>query len=61
MWLPPSNVRSKSAKLIEDFAHGWRDCYRLNEDNRDHWQKWTRRITDPKWRGPDGAKLAIGK
>ena len=45
--------------LIDDFSHGWRDWYRLNEGNRDHWQNWTHKITDPKWRGPAGATLAI--
>jgi dipeptidyl aminopeptidase/acylaminoacyl peptidase len=45
--------------LIDDFAHGWRDWYRLNVGNPVHWQHWTRKITDPAWRGPDGAALAI--
>jgi dienelactone hydrolase len=52
-------LTDKSSPLIEDFAHGWRDWYQLNEGNREHWQSWTHKITDPKWRGPDGAKLAI--
>ena len=45
--------------LIDDFAHGWHDLYRLNAENKQFWQNWTRKITDPKWRGPEGAKLAI--
>ena len=45
--------------LIDDFTHGWRDWYRLNEDNCDHWRNWTRKITDPKWRGRAAPKLAI--
>jgi Acetyl xylan esterase (AXE1) len=45
--------------LIDDFTRGWHDWYRLNPDNKSHWQNWTRKITDPKWRGPDNAKLAI--
>jgi len=49
----------KPAALIEDFAHGWRDWYRHNVGNRDHWQNWTRKVTDPKWHGPDGARLAV--
>jgi hypothetical protein len=52
-------IAGAASPLIDDFTHGWRDWYRLNEDNRDHWQNWTRKITDPKWRGPRGAKLAI--
>jgi hypothetical protein len=52
-------VTDTSSRLIDDFAHGWRDWCRLNEGNRDHWQNWTHKITDPKWRGPPGAQLAI--
>ena len=58
--LRSAGVRSdRPATLIDDFAHGWRDWYRLNVGHRDLWQNWTRKITDPKWRGPDGAKLAV--
>ena len=45
--------------LIDDFSHGWRDWYRLSVGNPVHWANWTRKITDPAWRGPDGARLAI--
>ena len=45
--------------LIDDFSRGWRDWYRLNVGNPVHWANWTRKITDPAWRGPDGARLAI--
>lgn len=45
--------------LLDDFTHGWRDWYQLNAGNRDHWQHWTRKLTDPKWGGPDGAQLAL--
>lgn len=59
--LSAAGVRAteKPATLIEDFAHGWRDWYRLSVGNCDHWQNWTRKITDPQWRGPDSAKLAV--
>jgi hypothetical protein len=49
----------RPATLVDDFAHGWRDWYRLNVGHRDLCQNWTRKITDPKWRGPEGAKLAV--
>lgn len=52
----PSDAPSR---LLDDFAHGWRDWYQLNAGNRDHWQHWTRKLTDPKWRGPDGTRLAL--
>jgi hypothetical protein len=45
--------------VIDDFTRGWRDWYRLNVGNRVHWQHWTRKITDPAWRGPDGATLVL--
>ncbi len=62
----PGELRSAGVRasdsphtLLDDFSRGWRDWYRLNEGNRDHWQNWTRKVTDPTWRGPDGAKLAL--
>lgn len=42
--------------VLEDFSHGWRD-WRQNNDRSP--VRWTRKISDPKWRGPDGAKLAV--
>ncbi|MBL8829263.1 MAG: dienelactone hydrolase family protein [Planctomycetaceae bacterium] len=59
--LRSAQVRTTLApsRLIDDFTHGWRDWYQLNAGNRDHWQHWTRKVTDPVWRGPAEAKLAI--
>jgi hypothetical protein len=56
-----AGVREQSVggRLLDDFRHGWRDWYSLNPDNRVHWQRWTRKVTDPAWRGPDGSRLAI--
>jgi len=52
-----------SERLIEaDFDtvfNTWQDWYRLEIGNDEHRQCVTRKIKDPKWRGPDGAKLAI--
>ena len=45
--------------VIDDFSRGWRDWYRFNVGNHVHWQHWTRKITDPAWRGPDGAALVV--
>lgn len=62
----PAELRTAGVKpddapslLLDDFQHGWRDWYQLNAGNRDHWQHWTRKVTDPKWRGPDGTRLAL--
>ncbi|MCP5560952.1 MAG: acetylxylan esterase [Verrucomicrobiaceae bacterium] len=52
-------VTDTKSLLIEDFARGWHDWYRLNPDNKQFWQNWTRKVTDPKWHGPDGAQLAV--
>ena len=46
-------------RLLDDFRHGWRDWYSLNPSNPVHWQRWTRKVTDPAWRGPDGSRLAV--
>jgi hypothetical protein len=47
----------KSNTLIDDFAKGLRDWYQLNAGNLTHQQTWTRKVTDPLYRGPDNAKL----
>ena len=49
----------KPARLIEDFSRDWQDWYRLSADNPHHWQYWTRKICDPKWRGTTGNKLTL--
>lgn len=45
--------------LIDDFARGWQDWYRLEWANPVFWAAATRKVKDPHWRGPDGAKLAV--
>lgn len=52
-------LTAKPSKLIEDFTHGLRDWYQLNAGNLTHQQLWTRKVTDPLWRGPDGSKLVL--
>lgn len=49
----------KPKRLIEDFAQGWRDWYRLNADNSHHWFYATRKPVDPSWMGPKGGQLAF--
>jgi hypothetical protein len=62
----PEQLRAAKVKptgrhslVIDDFPRGWHDWYVLNGANPHHWQFWTRKVTDPMWRGPDGAKLVI--
>ncbi|MEZ5304571.1 MAG: dienelactone hydrolase family protein [Verrucomicrobiales bacterium] len=50
---------AKVSALIDDFSHGLRDWYQLNAGNPTHQQTWTRKVTDPMFRGADGAKLAL--
>lgn len=49
----------KPARMIDEGARGWRDWYRLNWDHPPLWVASTRKLKDPKWRGPDGAKLVF--
>jgi hypothetical protein len=45
--------------VIDDFKRGFHDWFIINGNNRSLWQHWTRKVTDPKWRGPEGARLAL--
>lgn len=47
------------ARLIDDGSRGWQDWYRVNWDHPPLWRATTRKLKDPKWRGPDGARLAF--
>lgn len=49
----------KANNLIDDFSHGMRDWYAINADHPPLVQHWTRKLTDPLWRGPEGAKLKL--
>jgi hypothetical protein len=45
--------------LVDDFSRGLRDWFQLNAGNHAHLQTWTRKPTDPRWRGGAGAKLKL--
>jgi hypothetical protein len=47
----------KPERTIDDGARGWHDWYRLNWAHSPLWVATTRKLKDPKWRGPDGATL----
>jgi hypothetical protein len=59
--LRESGVRAtdRQASQIDDFAHGFRDWYLLSAGNPHHWEFSTRKVADPKWRGPDGSRLSL--
>ena len=44
---------------IDDFAGGLRDWYQLNAGNLPRLQTWTRKLTDPLYRGAEGARLKL--
>ncbi|MFO1483850.1 MAG: dienelactone hydrolase family protein [Verrucomicrobiaceae bacterium] len=52
-------LTAKLSTLIDDFTHGTRDWYQLNASNLTHRETWTRKVTDPLYRGPDGSKLSL--
>jgi len=45
--------------MIDDGTHDWQDWYRIEWFNPYFWTCYTRKLKDPKWRGPDGAKLVF--
>ena len=47
----------KPERLIDDGTCGWQDWYLSNWGHPPLWRATTRKLTDPKWRGPDGARL----
>jgi dienelactone hydrolase len=46
-------------RMIDDGRNGWRNWYQLNWGHPPLWYAVTRKLKDPKWRGPDGAKLVF--
>ncbi len=50
---------ARSSRLIDDFARGLHDWYVLSGENRHHWRFATRKLADPRWRGPAGAELCL--
>jgi hypothetical protein len=59
--LRAAGVRATDApdRRIDDGSRGWRDWYLLNWGHAPLWHAATRKLKDPKWRGPDGARLAF--
>ena len=47
----------KPDRQIDDGTRGWHDWYSLNWGHPPLWTATTRKLKDPKWRGPDGATL----
>mgnify|MGYP003705853379 FL=1 len=49
----------KPSRLVDDFKRGQHDWYTKNWGNRHHWHLSTRKMKDPKYRPPHGAKLLL--
>ena len=49
----------RASRMIDDFARGWQDWYRLEWGNPHVWMAATRKLKDPKCRGPAGARLVF--
>lgn len=65
-WATPAQLKAAGAaatdrpeRLICADSADWRDWYQLNWGYPDLWSLHTRKVKDPKWRGPDGGKLSF--
>jgi hypothetical protein len=50
---------ARTSAVMDDFSHGLRDWYVLNAGNLTHQEMWTRKVTDPLYRAPVGARLKV--
>ncbi|MFP6900553.1 MAG: acetylxylan esterase [Opitutales bacterium] len=50
---------AKPSLVIDDFKRGFHDWYSLNKDHRSLWQYWTRKVTDPMYRGSEKSLLTL--
>ena len=59
--LRDANVKAseRPRRLVDDFSRGFHDWYTLNLSNRHHWLFATRKLVDPRWEAPHGAKLSF--
>lgn len=59
--LQAANVKptDRPNRIIQPNFDNWADWFQISWPNTDHAHAGTRKLTDPKWRGPDGANLTI--
>ena len=52
-----AQAADRPERLITADSADWGDWYRINWGHPDLWSLYTRKVKDPKWRGPKGSKL----
>ena len=57
--LPVATPTPSPQMVIANFPEAWQDWFTLNGEHHTLWQHWTRKVTDPLFRGPQGADLQI--
>jgi len=65
-WATPAQLKAAAAeandkpeRMICADSAAWGDWYQLNWGHSDLWSVYTRKVKDPRWRGPTGAKLCF--
>jgi hypothetical protein len=65
-WATASQLKAAGAaatdgpeRMICADSAAWGDWYQINAGNPELWSAHTRKVKDPKWRGPSGAKLCF--
>jgi hypothetical protein len=65
-WATASQLKAAGAqatdapeRMICADSAAWGDWYQINAGNPELWSAHTRKVKDPKWRGPAGAKLCF--
>ena len=48
-----------AGNIIDDFSNGFRDWYELNGGHVSLRELWTRKVSDPIWRGTEGDRLRL--
>jgi hypothetical protein len=63
-WATPAQLKAAATattdqpeRMICADSAAWGDWYQLNWGHSDLWSVYTRKVKDPRWRGPTGAKL----
>jgi hypothetical protein len=65
-WATPAQLKAAGAQVADSpermicaDSAAWGDWYQLNAGHPDLWSVYTRKVKDPRWRGPTGAKLCF--